>query len=209
VPRIALRGRLRKAARGTARLVHVLSQNEALVDASVLDPCRKVTMSHFHTIVVAVDFSPTSLDTLEAACELARPHHGRVHLVHVVPDPFHLPYTIEPTGINWSEVSRRWTADARTQLEQLAAHVPADQETRTIAVVSGAPASEIMRYARDQNADVIVLGSHGHGFMERLMLGSVAERVVRHAACPVLLVPHHTASRLTSFEVQAAAGVGS
>jgi nucleotide-binding universal stress UspA family protein len=166
-------------------------------------------MSHFHTIVVAVDFSPTSLDTVEAACELARPHHGKIHLVHVVPDPFHLPYTIEPTGINWSEVLRHWTADARTQLGQLAARLPADQEAPTMAVVSGTPASEIVRYARDQGADVIVLGSHGHGFMERLVLGSVAERVLRHAECPVLLAPHQTVRPLTPFEAQAAAGVGS
>jgi nucleotide-binding universal stress UspA family protein len=138
-------------------------------------------MSPFRNIVVAVDFSQTTQDTVDAALDLARLHNGHVHLVHVVPDPFHLPYTIEPTGVNWHDVLRRWTEDAHIQLAQLVAGRTTEQAEVTKAVVSGSPATEILRYARDCNADVIVLGSHGHGLMQPLVLGSVAERVIRHA----------------------------
>jgi nucleotide-binding universal stress UspA family protein len=163
-------------------------------------------MAPFRNIVVAVDFSQTSQDTIDAALDLARLHDGHVHLVHVVPDPFHLPYTIEPTGVNWVDVLRRWSEEARAQLEQLVAGRAAEQPMMTKAIVSGSPATEILRYARDRNADVIVLGSHGHGVMQRLVLGSVAERVIRHATCSVLMTPHRT-RQVTSFEVQAAAGI--
>ena len=72
----------------------------------------------------------------------------------------------------------------------------------------GTAAIEIARYANEHAADVIVLGSHGHGVVKRYMLGSVAERVIRQATCPVLVVPHRTL-RPTSFEVRAASGVES
>jgi nucleotide-binding universal stress UspA family protein len=164
-------------------------------------------MSPLKNIVVAVDLSETAADTIDAALDLARLHHGHVHFLHVVPDPFHLPYTIEPTGVNWSDVLQRWTEDAHTQLDHLVAGHTAEQATVTKAVVAGSPATQILRYARTCNADVIVLGSHGHGLMQRLMLGSVAERVMRHATCSVLLTPHRT-GQLTSGESQAAAELG-
>jgi nucleotide-binding universal stress UspA family protein len=162
-------------------------------------------MSPFKTIVVAVDFSQTTQDTIDAALDLAWLHQGHVHLVHVVPDPFRLPYTIEPTGVNWTDVLRQWTDEARARLEQLVTNRVTEAVGLTRTIVSGTPATEIVRYARDCSADVIVLGSHGHGLMERLVLGSVAERVIRHATCSVLIVPHEM--RLTRFEVQAA-GIG-
>jgi nucleotide-binding universal stress UspA family protein len=69
----------------------------------------------------------------------------------------------------------------------------------TTAVAVGAPAAEIVRYAREHAADLIVLGSHGHGAFRRFMLGSVAERVIRQAGCPVMVVPHRT-QRATASE---------
>ena len=62
----------------------------------------------------------------------------------------------------------------------------------TTAVVVGAPANEIVRYAEAHHADVIVLGSHGHGLVRRFLLGSVADKLVRQAPCAVLVVPHRT-----------------
>lgn len=165
-------------------------------------------MSRFHTVVVAVDFSQTSEDALEAACELARPHHGHVHLLHVVPDPFQLPNTFEPAALDLDAMLRDWTKSATDQLATLTERQQPKPEFLTTAVAVGAAAAEIVKYANEQQADLIVVGSHGRGFVDRLLLGNVAERVVRQAACPVMVVPHRT-RRLTSFEVRAAAGVGS
>ena len=165
-------------------------------------------MHPFHTIVVAVDFSETSADTLGAALELAHSDQHRLHLVHVVQDVFRTGGTVEMPTVDWLEVQRSWIEDARRQLIQLAALCNLDPQTVTIAVTVGQPAAEIVQYANQHAADVVVLGSHGHGVVRRFMLGSVADRVLRQASCPVMLVPHRTL-RLTSFEVKAASGIES
>jgi nucleotide-binding universal stress UspA family protein len=165
-------------------------------------------MHPFHTIVVAVDFSETSADTLDAALELARGQQDRVHLLHVVADVFHSPGITEAPGIDWAEVQRNWIDQARTRLIGLAASCKLDPQRVTTAVEVGPAAPEIVRYANDHAAQVIVLGSHGHGLVRRFMLGSVADRVLRQASCPVMVVPHRSL-RMTSFEVKAASGVES
>lgn len=163
-------------------------------------------MHPFRTIVAAVDFSEGSNEAVLAAIELARPRHGRLHLVHAVPDVFNSPWMVESAGVDLQGVQQRWIEDARDHLERTAADRPLDAGALTTAVVVGHPAAEIVRYAIDQGADVIVLGSHGHGAIRRFMLGSVAERVMRHAPCPVMVVPHE-ALRATAFDEKAAAAV--
>jgi nucleotide-binding universal stress UspA family protein len=165
-------------------------------------------MRHFHTIVVAVDFSDTSADTIDAALELARGQQDRVHLVHVVADVFRSMGVTEVPTVDWAEVQRNWIDQARTQLVGLAAGRKLDPRRVTTAVEVGSPAAEIVRYAHEHGAQVIVLGSHGHGIVRRFMLGSVADRVLRQATCPVMLVPHQSL-RMTSFEVKAASGIES
>jgi universal stress protein A len=165
-------------------------------------------MHPFHTIVVAVDFSDTSTDTIDAAIELARGQQDRVHLVHVVADVFRSMGLTEAPTVDWAEVQRNWIEQARTQLISLAARCRLDPQRVTTAVTVGSPAAEIVHYAHEHGARVIVLGSHGHGVVRRFMLGSVADRVLRQAACPVMLIPHRTL-HLTSFEVKAASGVES
>ena len=70
--------------------------------------------------------------------------------------------------------------------------MPSIRRSVTTAVVVGAPANEIVRYAEAHHADVVVLGSHGHGLVRRFLLGSVADKIVRQAPCAVLVVPHRT-----------------
>jgi nucleotide-binding universal stress UspA family protein len=165
-------------------------------------------MRHFHTIVVAVDFSDTSADTIGAALEVARGQQDRVHLVHVVADVFRSMGITEAPTVDWAEVQRKWIDQARSQLIDLATGSKLDPRRVTTAVEVGSPAAEILRYAENHAAQVIVLGSHGHGLVKRFMLGSVADRVLRQATCPVMLVPHRS-FRMTSFEVKAASGVES
>jgi nucleotide-binding universal stress UspA family protein len=163
-------------------------------------------MHPFHTIVVAVDFSDTSMDAIDAALELARGQQNRVHLLNVVPDVFHSPGLTEAPGVDWPQVQRNCIDQARNQLVELAANCKLDPQRITIAVEVGAPAPEIVRYASEHDGRVIVLGSHGHGVVRRFMLGSVADRVLRQASCPVLFVPHRSL-RMTPSEVTAAVSV--
>jgi nucleotide-binding universal stress UspA family protein len=165
-------------------------------------------MHAFHTIVVAVDFSETSADTVDVALELARGQQHRVHLLHVVPDVFRSPGVTEAPFVDWDEVQRGWIAQARSRLLELAAGCTLDPQRITIAVEVGPAAAQIVEYARQCGAQVIVLGSHGHGVVRRFMLGTVADRVLRQASCPVMLVPHRSL-RMTSSEVKAASGIES
>jgi nucleotide-binding universal stress UspA family protein len=167
-----------------------------------------VSMPPFQTIVVAVDFSDTSTDTLDVARELIREHHGRVHLLHVVADVFHTPGLVEAPGIDWHELQINWIEEARRRLVTFAASHNLDPQSVTTAIAVGPAAAEIVRYANDHGANAIVLGSHGHGIVRRFVLGNVADRVLRQATCPVVLVPHR-ALRLSSFEIKAASGIES
>ena len=164
-------------------------------------------MASFHTIVVAVDLSPASADALDVAGDMARLNHARLHVIHVVADPFHSMYAIETSGLDLPELLRQWTLAAEQQLADLVERHPIAAGQLTTAVLAGSPAQEIVRYADDQQADLIVVGSHGRAMVGRLLLGSVADRVLHHAGRPVLVVPRRT-GHVTVFDVRAAAGVG-
>ena len=162
-------------------------------------------MSRFHNVLVAVDFSQTSDDAVSTAAELSRMNHARLHVLHVVPN-VQIPYAIEPVVFDFTTYLRQSMDQARQQLDDIVSRHPVEAAMLTTAVVTGPPSEEIVRYAEANAIDLMVLGAHGHGFLDRLLIGSVAERVVRHAPCAVLLVPH-VARRLTAFEARAVAGV--
>ena len=150
-------------------------------------------MSRFRTIVVAVDFSDSTPEALEAALGLAAAEAGNhIHLLHVVPDAVPPLWTDDPTPVDLGPVEQAWTDAAIKQLTALAVSLALDPALLTTAVVVGAPANEIVHYAEAHHADVVVLGSHGHGLVRRFLLGSVADKIVRQAPCAVLVVPHRT-----------------
>jgi nucleotide-binding universal stress UspA family protein len=161
-------------------------------------------MSRFHNILVAIDFSQTSEDVVAAAADLSRSNHAPLHLLHVVPD-VQIPYAIEPVVFDFGETIRQSLDTARRQLADLAARYPVEAGPPTIEAVNGVPAAEIQRYAEEHAIDLIVLGAHGHGFLDRLLIGSVAERVAHHPPCAVLLVPR-VARKVTLAESLAVAG---
>jgi nucleotide-binding universal stress UspA family protein len=160
-------------------------------------------MHTVHTILVAVDFSETAGDTLDAALSIAKDQGRQLHLLHVVPDLLSSMQFAEAPALDWQGMQRDSMEAARTQLVTLAVERKLDPLEIILAVEIGHPASEIVRYANERGAELIVLGSHGRGVVRRFILGSVADRVLRQASCPVMLVPHHT-FRTTPFEVSAA-----
>ena len=150
-------------------------------------------MSRFQTIVVALDFSDSTADALDAALTLAAADAGaHLHLLHVVPSAMPPLWTEEPSALDVRAVEQAWRESAVEQLTKLAASQKLDPARVITAVEIGAPANEIVRYAEDHGADVIVLGSHGHGLVRRFLLGSVADKLVRQAPCAVLVVAHRT-----------------
>jgi universal stress protein A len=137
-------------------------------------------------IVCAVEFSETSRTALEFAAELARRFHAELLLVHVWRGPY--PATEESAALppaltpeEESELERRleeWERDA----EEIGG-----REVRTV-LASGSPAAEVARIASEESADLVVAGSRGRTGFERAVMGSVAEDIVRHSPCAVLVV---------------------
>lgn len=138
-------------------------------------------------ILCPTDFSDISTTAEACAVALASHYGAALHLLHVdPPSPVMAPYGEIPVDIRLFEEQReqaeRDLAAARERAR--AAGVAAEASVR-----GGHPAREILAVAGELQADLIVLGSHGRGGVEHLLLGSVAEKVMRKAECPVMVVP--------------------
>ena len=138
------------------------------------------------TILVASDFSDGSDEALAYAIELGKRTGAALEILHVVevgsePFPFGLTYCTEDRGSIIAYVDR--ALGRRADRARRAGLVC---EARS---VDGSAATEIVRRARAIGADLVVVGTHGRRGLAHALLGSVAERVVQHAACPVLTVP--------------------
>jgi nucleotide-binding universal stress UspA family protein len=140
------------------------------------------------TILVPTDFSDASLAALDYAKGLAAEFGASVHLVHVMEDLLAHAWSAEVYVASMPNLRDEIEKEAR---DRLATVVSADEWRQfnvQAAVVAGNPFLEIIRYARAHEIDLIVIGTHGRGAIAHMLLGSVAEKVVRKAPCPVLTV---------------------
>jgi len=136
-------------------------------------------MPRFTNILCPVDFDQNSLAAVPVAAELAREHKATLYLLHVV----HLRLAPEP-----ALSSRDAQTAAEAKLVRIG-HQKLKVGTRYETIVmAGDPAVEVLQMAAKLGADLIVMATHGRQGLRRLFLGSVAERVVREARCPVLTV---------------------
>lgn len=140
-------------------------------------------------ILVATDFSEPSEAALAYARQLAHAFGGTLHVLHVVGNVVNAAIGLDGYTTDFGVLQSEVEQAAGKQLE--ATITEEDRRTlgaKTVLQTSNAPAHAIVTYARDANIDLIVLGTHGRGGMAHMLLGSVAERVVRTAPCPVLTV---------------------
>lgn len=125
------------------------------------------------------------------AVSLAKAFGAGLHLFHVVePEPSYTAYGFTPDefpAMNafQEEAKRR----AVTKLDELLAAVKTDVPGATSHLKEGSPLHSLLEYVKQSGADFVVLGSHGHGVIASLLLGSVAEGMVRKATVPTLVVP--------------------
>ena len=146
-------------------------------------------MTAISRILIPVDFSATSNEAFAYAQTLARRFDASLHLVHAFEDPF-------TTAAFAGGLDTPLPVDLRDKMlhdieRRLAEWLPPLEKARfggTTTVVYGQTTKAIVEYSRTLGADLIVMGTHGRGGMAHLLLGSVAERVVREAPCPVLTV---------------------
>lgn len=145
-------------------------------------------MPAIQRILVPTDFSPHSNEATAWAAELAGRFGAAITLVHVyqpvsmiLPEGFVLKSAEEIASLMSSLDAA--LAEARDQLAAAAPQVKVDST-----LLEGAPFAEIVRHAREKGFDLIVIGTHGRTGLRHALLGSVAEKVVRKASCPVLTV---------------------
>ena len=135
-------------------------------------------------ILLPTDFSDTARHAREYARELAERFGAEVHVLYVVPDPTPQDWTVGAAPLVVSELLETWKADAERRLGEIS--LGGVETVRAIRV--GHAFVGILQYAGDNAIDMIVMGTHGRGPVKHLLLGSVAEKVVRKARCPVLTV---------------------
>jgi nucleotide-binding universal stress UspA family protein len=130
------------------------------------------------TILHPTDFSEVSDTAFQLACAVARDHKGLLVILHVVPPP----------QSHGEVVARRQGEGYHEDLWRMLEHMRPGDDAPPVErrLEDGDPAETIVRVAGEEGADLIVLGTHGRGALGKLLLGSVAEKVVRRAPCPVL-----------------------
>jgi len=141
-------------------------------------------------ILVPIDFSKFSDNALAYACAFAEQFGSELHLLHVLQDVVAMmpePGLFVPPSGDWLEDLEK---SAREELDKLPGSDAAGKLTVVREVRQGAPFVEVIHYAREHGVDLIVLGTHGRSGLAHVLLGSVAEKVVRKAPCPVLSVRH-------------------
>jgi len=140
-------------------------------------------------VLVATDFSEASESALRYGRALAHAFGATLHVVHVIPDPLlSFSWAGSPEAGIGTGAHHVWVAEARNRLDVLVS--PRDRASlhAQLVVLSGEPVRQIIEYAMKHDIGLAVLGTRGKGPVEHLLLGSVAERVVRFATCPVLTV---------------------
>ena len=162
-------------------------------------------MAMFKTILTAVDFSDMSGEVLHYAVRLAATSPGaRLLIANVVPDPLLEPWTVEAVAVDFERLKKDWISQAEWRLDSLMQKEKLSRPAAEPIVVVGRPADTIVALAKESDADAVVIGTHGYGPVKHFMLGSVAESVLRHAACPVITVPHKSLTLLAKQREQEA-----
>ncbi|MBN2210869.1 MAG: universal stress protein [Sedimentisphaerales bacterium] len=150
-------------------------------------------MNTFNNILYPTDFSKLSLAAMPYAVSLAQAYHAKLHCLHVIDTDivfyqyggFIAPEMTKPV-VQTDEYIRA----GREHMDKFVAEHFKDVENVIAECVIGKPFIEIVHYARENNIDLIVLGTHGHSAIAGMLLGSVVEKIVRKASCPVMTIRH-------------------
>ena len=140
--------------------------------------------SNHEKVLVAVDFSEASVDALKQAITIAKKFEAKLLVLHVIHDPANSPgfYISKKAG---KKVFRNMEESTRQMMEEFAGkHLKKFKDYGTF-VITGLPGAQIINFAEKKKVDLIVMGTHGRGGLDRLILGSVADKVIRGGTCPV------------------------
>lgn len=140
------------------------------------------------TILAPIDFSDVTKAVVRSAADLAKAFQAALYLLHVAPsDPDFIGYEPGPQTVRDS-VARKFRKEHQ-QLQELESELKSKGLDVHALLVQGATTEKILQEAQRLQAEMVVIGSHGHGALKKLLVGSVAEGVLRKVSCPVLIVP--------------------
>ncbi len=138
-------------------------------------------------ILVPIDFSNHSMNALGYAISFARQFRASIDLIYVI-EPAVYPADFSYGQIGFPNVEEELQAHVSEELDSIIKNDIRGKIKSQKTVRTGKPFFEINQYAREQNIDLIIIATHGHTGMEHILFGSTAEKVVRKAPCPVLVV---------------------
>jgi nucleotide-binding universal stress UspA family protein len=150
----------------------------------------------YDRILVPTDGSPEGEHALEHAFDLARAHDAAIRVIYVANVAS---YGGLPMETAWEGIGNALRAEGQEAVARVEKIAPDDIEIET-AVLEGSPSRVIVEEASPENCDLVIMGTHGRGGIDRLLLGSVTERVVRRAAVPVLTVRLDSAASIDDID---------
>ncbi len=149
-------------------------------------------MIRLKRILAPTDFSEYSLAAMRYACEFASRFDAELHVLHAIASP--LEAVDEGTASPYARAFAEYETEIRENAEKQLAAVdtaPLTNPDQVVRVLRGGfPFVEILQYAKAAEIDLIVIGTHGRSGLQHILLGSVAEKIVRKSPCPVLSVRH-------------------
>ena len=144
-------------------------------------------MKPIRRVLCATDFSTTSRRALDAATVLAKSSNATLTILHVLAPPIVTPEQYLD-AVTMEQLDKRALAWSVAELQKVSKRATRFGVETTVLVRNGDPAEQIVRSSRAAKADLIVTGTHGRRGLKKLFLGSVAQRVVASASCPVVTV---------------------
>lgn len=144
-------------------------------------------MKSFSTILFANDFSESSEHAFEYAATLAQKFDAKLIIIHVINEPIDLRGFYVP-HISFEKLEKEIEEGAEKMMQKFCRTFLKDYKNFQTFIVAGIPYEEILKKAEQEQASMIVLGTHGRTGVDHFLFGSTAERVVRKAACPVMTV---------------------
>ena len=141
-------------------------------------------------ILVPTDFSEPSKVALRYALALADRFGACIHLLHAIQSPFEQPWAAEIYAVSMADFEQAARRESDKEMASMLDEAERLKYCACLVTETGPPFLAIVTYAQRENIDLIVMGTHGRGAIAHLLIGSVAENVVRKAPCPVLTVRH-------------------
>lgn len=147
-------------------------------------------MVSYKNILYCTDFSENARAALPFAIDMAKKYGAALHLVHVYQEPEHLAEFEISSNIkmDWIRVAQTLGTESEKKLKECCEGVGKETKSCQHKMLRGRPHAEIIRYAKENKIDLIVLASHGLSGLEHVLFGSTAERVLRESPCHVLVI---------------------